>query len=565
MTAVQQDLGSLTWLPLGAWRIEARPHVMMRLRRLFPRSRATRGAITVAHTPEIALELEWLLLRWPMAMSPADRSRLFDEAEAYRAQQVRIADILSGSASATGDAWREPAEPARPYQLQASDLVLTTGGLLVGDVLGLGKTFTGLLTFRHPESTPGLVVAAPHLLRQWREQAARFFPLLRTHIVRTTAPYDPREHREMAGYDPDVLLITYSKLDAWRYHLAGKVATTIFDEVHELRRSESRKYGAAADVAADARFRVGLTATPVFNYGGDIHNILSVLSPGALGSREEFVAEWARYGQNGKILVNDPDALGEYLRAEGLMVRRTRRDVGRELPAVQRITETIETDRSPLEDVHKAARELARTILESDDKEQRFVAGGELDMRMRHATGVAKAPHIADFVRLVLEDERKVVCFLWHHDVYHAVGDRLADLDPVLYTGRESPAAKQRAKDRFLTDDECRVMLMSLRAGAGLDGLQEVCSTAVFGELDWSPAMHDQCIGRFHRDGQQHPVSAYFLLAETGSDPIVAQTLGLKRRQAEGIESPGGELFQPVADTGNYIKRLAEAVLSKGA
>src|SRR5579884_3848269 len=54
---------------------------------------------------------------------------------------------------------------------------------------------------------------------------------------------------------------------------------------------------------------------------------------------------------------------------------------------------------------------------------------------------------------------------------------------------------------------------MSLRSGAGLDGLQEDCTVGVFGELDWSPEQHRQCIGRLDRDGQtvtprpvgQHP------------------------------------------------------------
>ena len=45
--------------------------------------------------------------------------------------------------------------------------------------------------------------------------------------------------------------------------------------------------------------------------------------------------------------------------------------------------------------------------------------------------------------------------------------------------------------DDFI-DGDARVLMMSLRSGAGLDGLQEVSHTAVFGELDWSPGVHRQ-------------------------------------------------------------------------
>ena len=37
---------------------------------------------------------------------------------------------------------------------------------------------------------------------------------------------------------------------------------------------------------------MGLTATPIYNYAAEIHNVLSVIAPDALGSREEFAREW---------------------------------------------------------------------------------------------------------------------------------------------------------------------------------------------------------------------------------------------------------------------------------
>ncbi len=53
------------------------------------------------------------------------------------------------------------------------------------------------------------------------------------------------------------------------------------------------------------------------------------------------------------------------------------------------------------------------------------------------------------------------------------------------------------------------MIIISLRSGAGLDGLQHVgkrwCSVSQIG----LPEFSEQCIGRVYRDGQPHPVMAY--------------------------------------------------------
>ncbi|HYF20689.1 MAG TPA: C-terminal helicase domain-containing protein, partial [Ramlibacter sp.] len=169
-------------------------------------------------------------------------------------------------------------------------------------------------------------------------------------------------------------------------------------------------------------------------------------------------------------------------------------------------------------------------------------AARELDMRLRQETGIAKAPFVAKYVRLLVEETgQPVVLFGWHRDVYDIWNAELQDLGTVMYTGTESPGQKAQAQARFLAG-EAKVFIMSLRSGAGLDGLQHVASTCVFGELDWSPAMHDQCIGRLNREGQRcwpERVNAIFLVADDGADPPMMEVLGIKASQAHHIVDAG--------------------------
>ncbi|MBM3315814.1 ATP-dependent helicase [candidate division WOR-3 bacterium] len=422
---------------------------------------------------------------------------------------------------------------------------------------------------RHPDTLPAAFVTLTHLPEQMRQELGTVLPWLRGHVVKSGRPYDLAKARGSGGSDPDVVFLPYSKLAGWAGALAGKVRTVIFDEVQELRRDGTNKYAAAGQLADGAEYVMGLTATPVYNYGGEMFNVMSVIAPDALGTRGEFIREWGGdITTSGQIKVREPGSLGHYLTEQGLMLGRTRKQVGRELPPVTHIAQTVQADADTIDSAMGEITDLAELLLNPDTAgKQRFLAAGEIDYKLRHATGVAKAPFTAEFVKLLLDSEDKVVVYVWHRDVYATLMNRLRDYNPVMFSGSESPTQKQKAKDAFLRPNNLggsRVMLMSLRAGAGLDGLQGVCSCVVFAELDWSPGIHIQAVGRVARDGQESPVAAYFLHAEDGSDPAVMEVLNVKSMQAEPMVRPTQDVKPtPTEVDGDRARRLAAAALAR--
>jgi hypothetical protein len=300
--------------------------------------------------------------------------------------------------------------------------------------------------------------------------------------------------------------------------------TVIFDEGQELRNNDSDRYRAAKYLRESATFCMLTTATPVYNHGGEIHNVVEIVQPGTLGTRIEFLREWCGRsgnttetieregtGEMRKIRVEDPVALGQHLRDSGVFLRRTRAEVGRELPGLQRVFHHVDTDGS-LKSIEDEIVRLCQTLLVSGTRTERFQAAGELDWKLRRATGLSKVSDTAAFVRLLVEDGQKVLLYGWHHEWYERIKELLCDpkegnLNPAFYTGKESPQKKDHERARFMggadleraqkydhTLTETNVIVMSLRAGAGLDGLQHACSTVVFGELDWSPGVHEQCL-----------------------------------------------------------------------
>lgn len=117
----------------------------------------------------------------------------------------------------------------------------------------------------------------------------------------------------------------------------------------------------------------------------------------------------------------------------------------------------------------------------------------------------------------------------WHRDVYAIWQEALADFNPVLYTGSETAAGKARSVEAF-TNGNARVMMISLRSGAGLDGLQFHCNEVVFGELDWSPQVHHQVTGRLRRPGQTRQVNVHYPHTNESSEPGAARDAGHQGR-----------------------------------
>jgi len=545
------------------WRVDCEPQVAMRIKRLFGKvGFSTQGTIILADTLETGRDLAWFLTRYAMRITDSDREYLESRETQHQTLVEDIGRILGGEYKASEV---KLAVPLREYQALAVDLSRRTRGTLIADDVGVGKTADGIGLLAHSDARPALVVTLTHLPRQWKAEIDRFCPGLKTHILKSGQPYDfaKADLFDRSGF-PDVVISNYHKLAGWAGEFAGKFRTVIFDEVQELRRHSSAKYRAADSIASSAVYRLGLSATPIHNYGGEMFNVMEVLRPGAMGSWEEFATEWCSgYADRTKATIKDPKAFGSYARESGLMLRRTRKDVGRELPDLTIVPHVIDADTSKLDEIATSAARLAKIILEQGgDAFGKMQAGGEFDWRLRQATGIAKAPYVADFVRLLVESGEPVLLYGWHREVYSLWAERLKDLEPVFFTGEETPKQKQASLDAFLSG-KTKVLIMSLRAGAGIDGLQKVCRTVVNGELDWSPAVHEQGGGRAYRDGQLSPVVIYYLLSEEGSDPVIADILGIKRGQLDGIRDPNAELVIKSQADPERIKRLAEDYLKR--
>lgn len=572
------------------WIITGDPFVLMRLQAVFPLAtrRADDKAVCITATPEHSRDLLWFKQRHPFTIDQERKLRSL--AAEYILKQAKANDILSETYSPKLVSFAKGEAP-RWYQQIAADLFTSVSSLLLADELGLGKTVSAITALANPALRPAVVIVPVHLQIQWKNQIKRFLPSLAVHTIPHTKAYDlnnifctcsscganldttkerwrcsicnaPLDKKAKTRH-PDVTIISYTKVAHWFRVLGRTCVTMICDEAHELRSgNKTDRWTAVHSIAKAVRYRLAMSATPIYNLGGETYNIIECVSPGFLGPKDTFREQWCGYSSATKEPeLKDPDALGAFLTASKLMLRRSAKEVGIPVHDCEIIHQTVEADMAVFNQATTGAEELAKSILNNRNR-SRGQDSMELDSLLRQATGLAKVPAVVAFVEMLCEQGEAVVVFAWHRAVHDLLAERLAKWKPVFYTGTESPIQKAAAVEKFQRG-EAKVIVVSLRSGQGLDGLQFASCTAVIAELDWTWAVFKQNVGRIARDGQTRPCKAYCLVSDFGSDPIVSQALGLKKDQLNGLL--GERQVGPVKafDSATAIKQLATEYLRK--
>ena len=537
------------------WTIKGEPCVTEMAARLFPGSERRRGEARFTANRRIIGDVNWLMMRYPLEIAPRDRE-LWKNALAQAREHVLLrmnAEKLPRRSTPPEGTFEGE---LREFQKEGLSFLLANPRTLLADEMGLGKTVQALACLAAAKEFPALIVVPPHLLRNWQTEITRFLRLegkpARVCVLTGLKPYQPPE--------ADVYIIHYLLLRGWKQALPQmRFKAVVFDEIQELRHGGTEKYSAASLLAEECERVIGLSGTPIYNKGSEIWNVVNILDYHCLGDWESFTRAWCDgYGNH---LVRNPALLGEHLRREGLILRRTKEEVLAELPPKRRLVQEIDSD-------DKVYRELMRPVMDQlgsllalhPDARERALLEEQVGRGERQATGVAKAPFVAAFVRALEDSGEKVLLFAHHHAVMDIYRKELAAYRPVFITGRESTTQKEEAVARFM-EGKTNLCVISLRAASGLNLQRASC--VVFGELDWSPAVHSQAEDRAHRMGQKDSILCYYLVAPQGSDRDMQDALGLKVSQFVALMGDQTPELSSVQDAQKAAKAHIEAMLKQ--
>lgn len=445
----------------------------------------------------------------------------------------------------------------RPYQRQGLSWLqflrqYDFGGILADD-MGLGKTVQTLAHILAEQEAgrldrPALIVAPTSTLPNWRAEAEKFAPSLRTLVLRGA---DRRTHfPEIAEHD---LVVTSFPLlardrDAFKefeFHLI------VLDEAQNIKNPSSAIAKAVGDLKG--RHRVCLSGTPVENRLEELWSLFNFAMPGFLGGITSF-----RKNFKAPIEGKNEEAAARRLsrRIRPFVLRRTKDLVATELPEKTTVVERVELEgdqRDLYESLRLAMDERVRKLLSAKGFEKSRIEILDALLKLRQACcdprlvkldaarsveGSAKLERLMELLGELLSEGRRVLLFSQFTTMLDLIEAELkkADIQWVRISGdtedRETPV-------RQFQSGEVPLFLISLRAGG--TGLNlTAADTVIHYDPWWNPAVEAQATDRAHRIGQTKAVLVLKLVAEGTVEEKILELQEKKSRLAEAVLG-GGE------------------------
>lgn len=458
----------------------------------------------------------------------------------------------------------------RPYQREGLGWLrflakFGLGGCLADD-MGLGKTIQVLAMLeerrrqREAESAGGdesgqkqappsasLIVVPRSLVFNWKQEASKFTPALK--VLDHTSGLRKKEIDHFKEYD--VVLTTYGTLrnDA-RLMKDVRFDYVILDEAQAIKNAASESAKAARLLRG--QHRLALSGTPVQNHLGELWSLFEFLNPGMLGGASTLAP-----ASNGKAM--DPDSRALLARAlRPFILRRTKEQVAKDLP--EKLEQTIfceleKPQRKLYDELRNHYRQSLLSRIEQEGMGKAKIQVLEALLRLRQAAchpglidkakvgeGSAKLDTLLAHLSEVADEGHKVLVFSQFTSMLAIVRQRL-DAEKVVYEYLDGKTKDRQAKvERFQSDADCKLFLISLKAGGV--GLNLTAAQYVF-LLDpwWNPAVEAQAIDRAHRIGQTKGVFAYRLIAKDTVEEKVLQLQQSKRDLADAIITADNSLL----------------------
>ncbi|TLX84023.1 MAG: ATP-dependent helicase, partial [Thaumarchaeota archaeon] len=363
----------------------------------------------VPDTMQNVQKIKWILDRYPLEIrSKSIWHRKIRHVTVPKKKWTRIEKLRKAN----------PGEQFRGtllnFQREGLDfLTKSYGNALLADEMGLGKTVQTLAYLATEKQTfPALIVAPLVTLNNWQREIQKFLKK-RSRNGRIVGEEHPSSVLIRTGRCQDLgrynfYIINYDLLYKRLNDLSKlNIRTIVCDEVQHLRSKSTKKYEAVKNLAAleSVKYRIGLSGTPIYNRGSEIWPIVDILRPGLLGTFEEFCEYFCYVNEKGKAIVleNKRASLGEELRKH-VMLRRKKSDVLKELKEKVRYKEFIDSDinyyYAELEKIWRRLEEEQKIAITPFDK---FSSYKRAIQSERQAAGIAKVPHVIEFVKNIME------------------------------------------------------------------------------------------------------------------------------------------------------------------
>ncbi|UYQ92754.1 SNF2 family helicase [Chitinophaga horti] len=453
----------------------------------------------------------------------------------------------------------------RPYQESGFQWLnyldeVKWGGILADD-MGLGKTVQALTFIQHYKNKNGkclaLVVCPTTLIYNWENEIKKFTPEMTHHIHH--GPARLRSDEELRKFD--IIITTYGTLRSdITLLMKMEFDYVVLDESQAIKNPQSKVTKAAQ--LLQTRNRFALSGTPMQNNTFDIYAQMNFLNPGMLGSVDFFRNEFAT-----PIDKFQDEERKEHLRKliYPFILRRTKEQVAKDLP--DKIETVIFCEMDPEQrHIYDAYRNTYRSKILGVIEDQ-----GMERSQLTILQGLMKLRQICDSPAILNEQEQYPNHSVKLHELTREITENIGNHKVLIFSqflgmlglireklehqhikyeyfdGSTSSMDREKAIQNFQNNEECRVFLISLKAGGV--GLNLTAADYVY-IVDpwWNPAVEQQAIDRTHRIGQTKNIFAYRMICK---DTVEEKILELQERKKSLVK-------EIIADDNGFIKKLTK-------
>lgn len=389
-----------------------------------------------------------------------------------------------------------------PFQRNGIKFLTENESALLADEMGLGKSIQTIVAlrflFRKGEITNGIILCPKSLLADWEKKFWDWAPELSVIKVRGT-----REQRQISwNTTSHIYLTTYETLRQDLSNSVGNLESedvakkefdiAVLDEIQKIKNPGADVTKATRQLISPRRW--GLSGTPLENRVEELISIFAYLKPGLLHYDD------AARVQKVKTTIRP------------YFLRRRKVDVLDDLPAKNCDEVWLELTSAQREAYDRAEKEGVIALNEQGDSVtvQHVLALITKLKQICNVEPVSKESCKLEYLKeqlpeIIIQGSKSLIFSQYPDKTLKFLEPELSQFSPLVYHGMLSDRQRDKIIDDFQNKDECKTLLMSVKAG-GL-GLTLTRANFVFHfDLWWNPSVAAQAEDRTHRIGQKKPV-----------------------------------------------------------
>ncbi|MGV8828848.1 MAG: DEAD/DEAH box helicase [Breznakibacter sp.] len=418
--------------------------------------------------------------------------------------------------------------------------------------------------FNQSSKPATLIVMPTSLIHNWENEIRKFAPHLKVYLYTGNSRLKSNEIGKILRHY-HVVLTTYGILRNDLEYLSNyNFLYLILDESQNIKNPSSKIYHAVTEI--QATHKLVLSGTPIENSLTDLWAQMTFVNRGLLGNQNFF-----RNHFEIPITKNKDESKEIKLRKiiTPFILRRTKEMVAKDLPPITEQVLYCEMTPEQKKVYEKERSGIRNEILKNLDYAQvhkvsfmalqaltrlRLIANHPRLCDPHYTASSGKFEQILEHIDNIIADKHKLLIFSSFVKDIELIEVELKKRGHQYSKLTGATTDRQKVIDNFTKDENCKIFLISLKAGGVGLNLTQADYVFVLNPW-WNPAAEAQAINRAHRIGQTKNVFVYKFITTDSIEEKIAKLQEKKLLLANSFITSDNPLKDLTADE---IKALFE-------